>query len=218
MFRYYLFLFPPVAWFKACCLDSHVGLLWLSLCYWLLDYTRSSSDDIFCSLVLLFNCLDWFLWSARQSPVTIPGLLKENVYPAASQITKALRRVPEIFTISAFIYMAFHQLQKGGLKLKLQFGWAHACSLENHLWVWSSPKCQSGLCFSLGYKTRPYLKKATNKTTGFPNVILFFFHFCHQLYFLYWFLNVLFDASQHRIVPLACCLVSLQWTLSLSSL
>lgn len=174
MFRYYLFLFPPMARFKACCLDSHVGLLWLSLCYWLLDYTRSSSDDIFCSLVLLFNCLDWFLWSARQSPVTIPGLLTENVYPAASQITKALRRVPEIFAISAFIYMAFHQLQTGGLKLKLQFGWAHACSLENHPRVWSGPKCQSGLCFSLGYKTRPCLKKATNKTTGFPDVILAF--------------------------------------------
>lgn len=86
------------------------------------------SDDIFCSLVLLFNCLDWFLWSAHQIPVTIPGLLKENVYPAASQITKALRRVPEIFVISAFIYVAFYQLQKGGLKLKLQFGWAHTCS------------------------------------------------------------------------------------------
>lgn len=132
------------------------------------------SDDIFCSLVLLFNCLDWFLWSAHQIPVTIPGLLKENVYPAASQITKALRRVPEIFVISAFIYYRSGFLSATERRVETEATVWVGSHLQSHPWVWSGPKCQSGLCFSLGYKTKPCLKKATNKTTGFPDVILAF--------------------------------------------
>lgn len=76
--------------------------------------------------------------------------------------------------LCVYLHGFLYQLQKGVVKRKLVVSTLGRLRYKNYPWVWSGPEWQSGLCFSLGYKTRPCLKKARNKTTGFPDVILAF--------------------------------------------
>lgn len=168
-----------MSYFKAYYLDSvHVGLLWLSLLLTPGLHTQCS-DNIILRTFLLFNCLNRFLWSTHRIPITIPGLLKENVYSAASQSINALVFMSS-WSLHIFAWLFISATERCAKTETISC--VGSCLELHHLGGWGRRIIHDSEAVLIditgsfpAWDTRwVLLKKATNKTSEFPDVILGF--------------------------------------------